>query len=116
MLKRIQASLGGVGTIRESSKNDCIYKVRSIEDLKKVIAYLDLFPLITKKRSDYLLFKQAVELIDRKEHRTLEGLQKAVNIKASINKGLPEELKREFPETKPVPRPEVKFKCIPDPN
>jgi hypothetical protein len=43
--------------------------------------------LITKKRADYLLFKQVLELIKTKEHLTQEGLEKLVAIKASINIG-----------------------------
>ena len=40
-----------------------------------------------------------------KEHLTLEGLQKIINIKATLNFGLSKELQLMFPETIPVPRP-----------
>lgn len=40
-----------------------------------------------------------------KEHTTLAGLQKIVNIKASINWGLSEDLKEAFPETIIVNKP-----------
>ena len=46
----------------------------------------------------------------RKEHLTMEGLQKFVAIKASINLGLSaprEELKKAFPDIIPVKRPLV---------
>jgi hypothetical protein len=39
-----------------------------------------------------------------------------VAIKASMNNGLSDELKAAFPNTKPVNRPAVDFKGIPDPN
>lgn len=61
-----------------------------------LIKHFDEYPLITQKLSDYLLFKQAFELIKCKIHLTQEGLEKLVNIRASMNKGLSEELKLAF--------------------
>jgi hypothetical protein len=54
----------------------------------KVIPHFDKYPLKTKKHSDYLLFKEAVMIMQRGEHLTIEGIQKIVNIRASLNKGL----------------------------
>ena len=39
-----------------------------------------------------------------KEHSTLEGIQKIVNIRASLNTGLTENLKKGFPDTLPSQR------------
>lgn len=41
-----------------------------------------------------------------KEHNTLQGIQKIVNYKASMNWGLSNELKEAFPETIPVNKEE----------
>ena len=49
-------------------------------------------PLITQKRSDFLLFKKAINLIKGGPHLTSEGLTKIVSIKASMNKGLSDNL------------------------
>jgi hypothetical protein len=46
-----------------------------------------------------------------KEHLTLEGLQKIVNIRATLNYGLSKELQFMFPETIPVPRP-LRETCV----
>jgi hypothetical protein len=54
------------------------------------------------------LFTKLIELTNLKEHLTIEGLRKIVGIKASINKGLTEELKTAFPGIVPVSRSEVK--------
>jgi hypothetical protein len=62
--------------------------------------------LLTKKHYDYLLFKEVIELMLKKEHNTLEGLQKIVNLKASINLGLSNVLKEFFPDTIPIKREE----------
>lgn len=44
------------------------------------------------------------------------GLQKIINIKASMNKGLSDNLKIIFPNTEPIARPTINFKGIPHPN
>ena len=81
-----------------------------------IIPHFDKFPLITQKLADFKLFKQVVEIINRKEHLTMEGLQKIVNLKASINWGLSDGLKEAFPNTISVPRPLVVDKMIADLN
>lgn len=83
------------------------FLVQSVKDLQVIIDHFENYPLITQKRADYELFKQAVELMEQKEHLTMEGLEKIVAIKASLNNGLSAELKAAFPEIIPVPRPSV---------
>jgi hypothetical protein len=53
------------------------------------------------------LFKSVLSLINRKEHLTIEGLRKIVSIKASMNTGLSDVLKADFPDITLVPRPLV---------
>ena len=48
-----------------------------------------------------MLFKLVILMLD-KLHNTLEGLQKIVNYKVSINLGLSRELKQAFPLTYPI--------------
>lgn len=69
--------------------------------------------LISQKRGDYLLFKQILSIMQLKEHLTLEGLQKIINIRATLNYGLSKELQLMFPETIPVPRPIRETSVIP---
>jgi hypothetical protein len=78
------------------------FRVSTLKDLVDVILPpFDNHPLITKKHSDYL-FKQIVLLMLNKEHNTLEYIQKTVNIRASLNTGLPNDLKEAFPMTIPA--------------
>lgn len=72
-----------------------------------IIPHFDKYPLITQKFYDYALFKQIVLLMLDKEHSTLEGIQKIVNLKASLNLGLSEDLKQAFPRTILVKRSEL---------
>ena len=79
--------------------------VQSQEGIRVIIDHFERYPLLTKKREDFLLFKQVFNLIDKKEHLTLSGLHKILSIKASMNLGLPESLKAAFPNITPVQRP-----------
>jgi hypothetical protein len=72
--------------------------------------------LLTQKRADFLLFKQVIDLMSRKEHLTNKGLLDIVNIKASLNLGLSENLKNAFPNVVPKVRPVVELKTIQDPH
>lgn len=92
------------------------YKASSLEDLRVIIAHFDRYKLLTQKRADFELFKRIVDLMDRKEHLTIEGLEKIVAIKASMNKGLSDTLTAAFPNIKPVPRPLVLPTEIKDSN
>ena len=47
---------------------------------------------------------------------SIEGIHKFVKLKASVNKGLTEELKKYFPDIIPVERPEVNLSKIIYPN
>ena len=67
-----------------------------------------------------MLFKQAFELVRCKEHLTKEGLKKLISIKAALNKGLSNDLKKAFQKSNinviPFSRPEVKLAQIINPN
>ena len=81
----------GVGNMAPS--RDCLhYRVESIKDIPTVIEFFDKYTLITKKHADYLLFKQAVNLVLNKEHLTKEGLLKIDAIRGLMNRGLPSKL------------------------
>jgi hypothetical protein len=71
---------------------------------------------MTQKRADFELFKSVVGVMNRQEHLTLAGLQQIINLKASLNNGLLDELKAAFPNTEPIPRPVVVDQEIKDPN
>jgi hypothetical protein len=63
-----------------------LYNVTSLQDLTNVIIpHFDKYPLITQKLADFILFKKVIDLMNRKEHLTLEGIEKILAIKASIN-------------------------------
>ena len=89
-------------TIHKDTAN---YQVVSLTDLLRVIEHFNSYPLRSQKHSDFLLFKKAYDLIANKEH--LLDIKNLVNIRASMNKGLPERLLLEFPNANPDLRPEL---------
>lgn len=105
----------GTGRINKDKNNAVAYVVTSIKDINKILQHFYNYPLITQKKADYILFKQIVELIQRKEHLTIEGLKKILAIRASLNLGLSDKLKEAFPEIVAVKRPLIENKIIPDP-
>ena len=87
LIKEIQSFFNGVGKVylQEESKV-VVLRIKSLKDLAQyVIPHFDKYPLLTQKRADYLLFKQVVDLILRKEHLTSKGLLEILSIKASLN-------------------------------
>lgn len=106
LLKKIQAFFDNVGVLKV--KKDIVqFRVFSINDLNVIIEHFDKYPLITKKHADFILFKEGLELIKNKEHLTIEGFNKIISIRASMNKGLPEILKSAFPNIIGKPAPSV---------
>jgi hypothetical protein len=104
----------GVGKIYKDGNDASTYRVSSLKNLRIIINHFGKYPLITKKLADYLLFKQSVDLIEKKQHLTMEGLTKLVSIKASLNLGLSEKLQESFPNIVPSVKPEVKPSEITD--
>lgn len=80
---------GTQGIISKLASDSVLFRVSNIDDLKIIIDHFDKYPLISYKYKDYLLFKQAFELVIKKEHFSVL----AVAIKASINFKLSSNLK-----------------------
>lgn len=116
LLNRIK-NFFGVGNIifMGKDKDSIQYRVESLKDLSIIINHFDKYPLITKKRADYVLFALAYKLIMSKSHVTQDGLLTLVSLKAALNRGLSEILTIAFPDITPVNRPEVQLSGKIDP-
>ncbi|MDW0150973.1 MAG: LAGLIDADG family homing endonuclease [Nitrososphaeraceae archaeon] len=115
LLMQIKDYLGGIGNIYTNT-NDSKFTVRSLDDILKIIAHFDNYPLITQKKADFILFKEIILKIIEGEHLSAKGLQEIINIRASINLGLSDSLKTIFPNTVPVARPLIENITIPHPE
>lgn len=115
ILEYIKSTLG-VGNIYSRSKDRTFrLKVSNVNELSNVIIpHLTSYPLLTQKKADFELFKRIIEIIKRKEY--FSNLQEIVNLKASLNLGISNELKAFFPKTIAIPRPNVNINKIPDPS
>lgn len=97
----------GVGGISQKGVNGVQYYVNSPKDLSIIENHLENYPLLTQKQADFILFKNILELIRRKEHLTPSGLNEIVSCKASMNKGLSGTLKEVFLDIVPKDRPVI---------
>lgn len=116
-MEEIKAYFGGIGRIT-LKKGDMVHlTVSSINDLSVILSHFSNYPLITKKNTDFILFKRAVEIMNNKGYnKTLDGIQDIVNIKASLNLGLSQQLKQAFPQTIPGVKPLTITQEIPHPE
>nr|5T2O_A Chain A, I-OnuI_e-ag011377 [synthetic construct] len=104
ILENIQ-STWKVGIITNAGNNVVQLRVSRFEDLKVIIDHFEKYPLITQKLGDYKLFKQAFSVMENKEHLKENGIKELVRIKAKMNWGLNDELKKAFPENISKERP-----------
>jgi hypothetical protein len=108
LLENINTFFGVGRIVQRKTTTTVIYSVTSINDIKNVIIpHFLKYPLLSQKRADFELFKEVLELIFVGKHLTVEGLNTILSIKASMNKGLSEELKVNFPNIISVKRPNI---------
>jgi hypothetical protein len=86
LLKSIKNNLG-VGNISKSGKKAVIYAVDSIKEIPVIINHFDKYPLVTKKLSNYLIFKECFEIIKQDKHLTERGLLEIISLKSKLNLG-----------------------------
>ena len=96
-MRSIQSTLG-IGKIYNQGKDGIQLRVESLKELLILITHFDNYPLITRKRFEFICFKKAILLIKNKKHLTKEGLIELVSLRASMGKGLTKELKAVFPD------------------
>jgi hypothetical protein len=112
ILEDIKYSLG-VGQIYTSGTK-VFYRVENFSELQVIVDHFDNYPLVTVKKMDYTLFKECFNIIKDKKHLTDEGLLKIIQIKSSLNRGLSENLKKQF-KVNINEKLKFKFEGIPDP-
>jgi len=94
-----------VGKLTKHGETTLQYTVKSLRDLDIIISHLEKYPLLSEKKTDYLLFKTAISSLRNKKHLSRQGFNEILCTKASINLGLSDELKIAFPDIKPISKP-----------
>jgi LAGLIDADG endonuclease len=113
LLLQIKSFFGEIGTILINKNRTLVtYSVRSLDKIIRIIIpHFNKYPLITQKQSDFIIWKMIVELMSKGKHLNEDGLIQIINLKASLNNGLPNRLKISFPEFIKLDKPKV---SIPD--
>lgn len=70
-----------------------------------IIPHFDNFPLYTKKMADYLLFREALLLLDTKIYKYSDQFYKFVSLAQASNIGVKSRLTNLFPNVVPASRP-----------
>jgi LAGLIDADG endonuclease len=109
LLLQIKSFFSEVGTVKTEYKyNSVVYKVYTINEIiSTIIPHFEKYPLITKKQSDFIIFKNIIELMSKGQHLTKDGLIKIISLRASLNNGLSDKLKIYFPSIIKVEKPKV---------
>ena len=116
LLLQLQSYFCGIGSLSKQ-KNAVKYSVAGIKDLKTIIIpHFEKYSLLTQKGADFILFKRIIEIMNNNGHLTLDGLYQIINIKASMNFGLKNIIKKEFSQFTPVERQIICTNSIPNPN
>lgn len=76
----------GCGVVRKNHANRFCWRVRKLKNLVEVIIpFFDKYPLRSKKRIDYLKFREVVLMMEKGEHLTESGLKKIFKIASEMN-------------------------------
>jgi len=103
----------GVGKVyHHIDVEEATFRVSSMKELDVIVKHFDKYPLLTKKLSDFLLFKKVLDIIKLKEHLKAEGILKIANIKASMNT----KMEIDMPNIVPVSLPLLPLTSVNDIN
>lgn len=118
LLVSIKYYFKGVGCIYTTNNGkNSIYQVRDFNNITNVIIpHFDKYPLLSRKYHDFIMFKNIVNMVNKKEHLSIKGLYKIISFKNELNKGLPENLRIAFPSIDKVKRHVSNIPTIINPN
>nr|AKC35205.1 hypothetical protein [Ulva sp. UNA00071828] len=78
----------GFGVVRKNHGDRLCYRVRGITNLNKtIIPFFEKHSLKTKKKIDFLKFRKVLQLIENKQHLTIQGLLEIDAIRLEMNTG-----------------------------
>jgi hypothetical protein len=93
ILKRIRDTLG-TGVVRKNNVDRYEVRVRRLSELNKIVDFFKRFPLMTKKRQDFKIFKEIIEMMNNKEHLNREGIVKIEQKAFMMNRQTKNQLSR----------------------
>lgn len=110
LLMKKKSIFNDIGTITFSNDNGVMYRVSKLSDkINIIIPQFNKYPLITQKHGDFVIFKNIIELRNKKKHLNKNTFIEIINLKASLNKGLSDKLKLYFPNYIKIEKPKPIF-------
>lgn len=110
ILNKIKSFFGVGAVYHRPDRKLSVYRVTKINYIKDVIIpHFTNYPLISKKRVDFLLWSEVIKLILNKDHLTLEGFLKILSYYASINRGVSLKVLEYYPNIIPIDKPVIKL-------
>src|SRR5215471_965838 len=77
----------GCGVVRKNHGDRMAYRVRGHEHLSKnIVPFFEKHPLKTRKRVDFIKFREIVSLMSRGQHLSSEGVEKIRAITEQMNR------------------------------
>ena len=61
------------------------FRVRGLENLNRIVEFFRKTPLQTKKQKDFEKFAAIIEMMNKHEHLTREGLDRIARLTATMN-------------------------------
>lgn len=78
----------GCGVVRTNHGDRMAYRVRNQEHLlKHIVSHFVQYPLMTRKRQDFIKFRRILLMMSEGVHLTAEGVEEIRRIAAQMNRG-----------------------------
>ena len=75
------------GVVRVNHDSRYELRIRSLDALNKsIIPHFNKNPLLTQKKKDFIKFKKIVDLMNKKEHLSISGLKKIIDLASEMNR------------------------------
>ena len=108
ILYKIQSFFGVGAVYIRSTRKLAVYRVTNVKFIKDIIIpHFTKYPLISKKRIDFLLWSKVVEIILNKDHLTEKGFLKTLSYYASINRGVSKKVLKYYPNIISADKPVI---------
>ena len=75
----------GFGGIKKNHRNRKDYRVRGLENLDKVVKFFEQHQLKTKKKQDFEIFSEIIDLMNEDKHLGKSGLDKIALLASHMN-------------------------------
>lgn len=110
ILYKIQSYFGVGAIYHRRDRKISVYRVSNVNYIKDIIIpHFTKYPLISKKKLDFLLWSKVINLILNKDHLNKEGFLRILSYYASINRGVrsTKKVKEYFPNIMPIDKPVI---------